>query len=185
MAEAENRINEFLEEKVKEDREEKEKKERSEAELSKSRVEQPAQDKIESHAGPSGVTPQGNTTQWDQPRSKRETSARASRAEEEHSDFEGTRRKTGELGPPPVAVHHAASQGASSSSQGPSTASNKRSIVETEPGEGEAPEKAQKICSIYVGYGAADKIGDVKAKEYDEDLKAMVQEYRARNAACK
>ena len=37
----------------------------------------------------------------------------------------------------------------------------------------------QRISSICVGQGAADKIGEVKAKEYEEDLKAMVEEYRA------
>ena len=40
----------------------------------------------------------------------------------------------------------------------------------------------QRIFSICVGHGAADKMGEVKAKEYEEDLKVMVEEYRARNA---
>ena len=60
--------------------------------------------------------------------------------------------------------------------------SHKRDTVEAEPDEGEAPGKAQRIFSICVGHGATDKIGEVKAKEYDEDLKAMVEGYRARNA---
>ena len=48
--------------------------------------------------------------------------------------------------------------------------------------EGEGPVKMQRISSICVRHGAADKIGEVKAKEYEEDLKVMVEEYRARNA---
>ena len=48
MAEAENRINEYLEEKVKEDHEEKDKKEREEAERAKSEAEPMARGKGES-----------------------------------------------------------------------------------------------------------------------------------------
>ena len=40
----------------------------------------------------------------------------------------------------------------------------------------------QRIFSICVGHGAADKKGEVKAKECEEDLKIMVEEYRARDA---
>ena len=36
-----------------------------------------------------------------------------------------------------------------------------------------------------MGYGAADKIGELQAKEYEEDLAAMAEEYRAKQAAGK
>ena len=50
-------------------------------------------------------------------------------------------------------------------------------------GEDEAPEKAQKISSICVGYGASDKLGEVGAEEYEADLLKMAEEYKARNEA--
>ena len=98
MAEAENRVNEFLEEKVKEDHEEKDKKERAEAELAKSMAGPLAQDKADSRADPSGTAPQGSTTQRDQPRNKRETPARARRAEEEPSELEESKERPASLG---------------------------------------------------------------------------------------
>ena len=87
-----------------------------------------------------------------------------------------------------VEVDHAASTEASSSSQGPRSVptgiarsapietaeSHKRDPVEAEPDEGdegEVPVKVERIFSICVRHGAADKIGEVKAKEYDVDLK--------------
>ena len=48
--------------------------------------------------------------------------------------------------------------------------------------EGEAPDDVQKILSICIGQGASDKKGEVNAETYDEDLKAMAEEYRGRNA---
>ena len=65
MVEAENRINEYLEEKVKEDHAEKDKKEREEAERAECSAAPMAQDKDESQAGSSDVTPQDNVTQKD------------------------------------------------------------------------------------------------------------------------
>ena len=49
--------------------------------------------------------------------------------------------------------------------------------------ENDAPEKSQKISSICLGYGASDKIGEVKSKEYEEDLAVMAEEHRAGVAA--
>lgn len=105
----------------------------------------------ESQAGPSGATPRGDVTQGGQPKSKRETSARASGADGERREPEGKQRKTGEPGAmtqkwpafvsSPVVVvvdQAAASQEASSSSQGPrsapigTAAPNKRNTVERE-----------------------------------------------------
>ena len=37
--------------------------------------------------------------------------------------------------------------------------------------------------SVCVGEAAADKKGEVRAEEYDEDLKKMAEEYREMNAA--
>ena len=45
------------------------------------------------------------------------------------------------------------------------------------------PEKVQKIMSICVGEGAADKRGEVGASEYAEDSKKIAEEYRERDAA--
>ena len=46
------------------------------------------------------------------------------------------------------------------------------------PDEDEAPEKAQKVMSICVGQGAADKIGKLSEIEYKNDLKLMAKEYK-------
>ena len=46
----------------------------------------------------------------------------------------------------------------------------------------EAPDKVQKILSICIGQGAADKKGEVRADEYDDDLKTMAEEYRERDS---
>ena len=179
MAEAENRINEYLEEKVKEDHEEKDKKDKTEAERAKSEAEPTARGEGESQVGPIDIAPQGNVTQGDQPRSKRETPARASEADGDNRELEGKQLKTDEPGAMPqkwtsfvssplVVVDQAAGQEASSSSQGPrcapirTAASHRRDPAEAEPDEGdegEAPVKAQRIFSICVGHGAADTIG--------------------------
>ena len=42
----------------------------------------------------------------------------------------------------------------------------------------EAPEKSQKIMSICVGQGAADKLGKLSAKDYEEDLEEMAKGYK-------
>ena len=47
----------------------------------------------------------------------------------------------------------------------------------------EAPEKVQKTMSVCVGVAAADKKGEVRAEEYDEDLKKFAEEYREASAA--
>ena len=49
--------------------------------------------------------------------------------------------------------------------------------------DNEAPEKSQKIMSICVGQGAADKLGRLSAADYKEDLEEMAKEYRARDLA--
>ena len=46
----------------------------------------------------------------------------------------------------------------------------------------EALDNVQKILSICVGQGAADKKGEVGADDYSEDLKTMAEEYRERNS---
>ena len=51
--------------------------------------------------------------------------------------------------------------------------------LENACGEDEPPEKSHKISSICVGLGAADKLGELSAKEYDEDLARMAEEYGA------
>ena len=43
----------------------------------------------------------------------------------------------------------------------------------------EAPEKSQKISSVCVGLGAADKKGEVSNGDYEACLKEMAEEYRA------
>ena len=72
--------------------------------------------------------------------------------------------------------------GASSSTAAPVgapvPAGEKRSL-EDEQHEDEAPDKAQRICSISIGCGAADKRGEANAKDYEEDLLRMVGEYKA------
>ena len=40
----------------------------------------------------------------------------------------------------------------------------------------------QNILSICIGQGAADKIGEVGADVYADDLKAMAEEYRERGS---
>ena len=45
--------------------------------------------------------------------------------------------------------------------------------------ESGTPQKAPKISSICLGIGSADKIGELNARDYDEDLKAMAEEYDA------
>ena len=49
--------------------------------------------------------------------------------------------------------------------------------------DNEAPEKSQKIMSICVGQGAADKLGRLNAADYKEDLEEMAKEYKARDSA--
>ena len=39
----------------------------------------------------------------------------------------------------------------------------------------------QRIAKICVGYGAADKKGEVTAKEYEEDMLKMAEKYKARD----
>ena len=170
---------------MKEDHEEKDKKEKTEAEKAKSEAEPMARGEGQSQIGSSDISPQGNVTQKNQPKSKRETTGRAGEADGDNREPEEKQRK---VDAPAPEADPAAWTEASSSSQGPgiapmrTEAPHKRNTVEAEPDEGEVPEKAQRIFSICVRHGAADKIGEVKAKEYDEDLKAMVEEYRARNA---
>lgn len=46
------------------------------------------------------------------------------------------------------------------------------------------PEKSQKIPSVVVGYGAADKIGEAPCQEeYEKDLQLMAEEYQNRDNA--
>ena len=47
----------------------------------------------------------------------------------------------------------------------------------------EAPEKSQKIMSICIGQGAADKLGGLSAAEYKDDLEKMAKEYKDRDSA--
>ena len=61
----------------------------------------------------------------------------------------------------------------------PSTA-EKRTLIEQWDAD-EAPDKVQRISSICVGYGAADKKGEVDDKEYEEDMLKMAEEYKARD----
>ena len=119
---------------MKEDHEEKDEKERAEAERAKSEAEPTARGEIDSQAGPSDIPRQGNVTQGDQPRSKRETPARASEADRDNREPEGKQRKTDEprampkkwptsvSSPVVVVVDQAAGQEASLSSQGPTSA---------------------------------------------------------------
>ena len=77
------------------------------------------------------------------------------------------------------------SLGAASSNQAPTavpSGTEKRTLTET-VNEDEAPDKAQNILIICVGQGASDKRGEVNAKEYDDDLSKMAEEYKNRNAA--
>ena len=74
MAEAENRINEYLEDKVKEDHEGKDKKEREDAETAKVEVEQVAR---------------GNATQKEHSKSKRETQVGTDGADKDKREPEG------------------------------------------------------------------------------------------------
>ena len=141
MAEAENRNNESLEEKVKDDHEEKDKKERAAAEMAKSKAEPLAEDKAEPRADPGGVSPRGVATQRDRPKGKRENSAK-----QEPNGPEGKQRKTSELGPPPATADRAVCPEASSSSQGPRS----------------APTGNGQIC--------ADRNGRFQQKEYGRDL---------------
>ena len=59
--------------------------------------------------------------------------------------------------------------GASSSSNPPPT--GEKRLLERTSGEDEAPDKAQGISSICIGYGASDKKGDVNIKDYEEALR--------------
>ena len=56
----------------------------------------------------------------------------------------------------------------------------RRTLIE-EWNEGEAPDKVQRISSICVGYGAADKKGEIDDKEYEDDMPKMAEEYKARD----
>ena len=42
----------------------------------------------------------------------------------------------------------------------------------------EAPEKTQKLNSVCISLGAADKVGESLKEEYEEDLKEMVEAYK-------
>ena len=55
-------------------------------------------------------------------------------------------------------------------------AAKKRTVI-GQWDDGEAPDKVQRISSICVGYGAADKKGEVNDKEYDDDMLKMAEEY--------
>ena len=68
--------------------------------------------------------------------------------------------------------------GASSSNMGGRGKNDSRDLERDE-----APDKVQKILSICIGQGASDKKGEVNAETYDEDLKAMAEDYRCRNAS--
>ena len=83
------------------------------------------------------------------------------------------------------ALPDVSSPGAASSGQAPVDTSvpTEKRLLKEEWNEDEAPEKAQKISSICVGYGASDKKGEVDAKDYEEDLVKMAEEYKARNEA--
>ena len=195
MAEAENRINEYLEEKVKGYHEGKDKKEREDAETAKSEAEQVAR---------------GNATQKEQSKIKRETQVGTGEADRDKREPEGKQRK---VSTPLVETERATTTEASSSSQGPrqprditlagnvtrgpaptvdarsapieAAESHNRDPVEADPDEGdegEGPVEMQRICSICVGHGAADKIGEVKRRNTKKILKqwwrSIVQEMR-------
>ena len=61
------------------------------------------------------------------------------------------------------------------------SASGKRTL-EVTWNDDEAPDQVQKILSICVGQGAADKKGEIGADDYSEDLKTMAEEYRERES---
>ena len=51
--------------------------------------------------------------------------------------------------------------------------------LESPADESGTPQKVPNISSICLGIGSADKIGELNARGYDEDLKAMADEYHA------
>ena len=84
------------------------------------------------------------------------------------------------------------SPGASSSGQAsdPSKFSNSASpggvgerSLDVTRNDDEAPDKVQKIMSICIGEGAADKKGGISTDAYADDLKTMAEEYRERDSA--
>ena len=84
------------------------------------------------------------------------------------------------------------SLGASSSGQaamsvnppdGAARGAEKRELNEKEDDD-EMPEESQKISNACIGYGASDKVGEANCqKEYEDYLKRLLEEYRARNDA--
>ena len=92
----------------------------------------------------------------------------------------------------PAADENVSSPGASSS-QDTEPPSYRRTKVAAEADkrelsdkmdETETPEQFQKISSVCIGHGAADKIGEIGDQgEYEEDLRSMAREYQERDEA--
>ena len=62
-------------------------------------------------------------------------------------------------------------------SASPTHAADKRGL-EVSAEDSSSPQKQPNISSIRLGIGSADKIGELNARDYDDDLRTMAEEYR-------
>ena len=206
LEESEAKISDYLESKIRDahgDREhevEEQRKESTAADAATPASPSTSGETDSSSSAPSGTKTDVGAVQPDKKKSRDDVesdrSCKWAKAKQEKKERSQKREREQEKGMSDQAARQqrttdGSSPGASSSGQlttpsiptGRNNSTSEKRRLDDRCDDDEAPEKAQKIMSVCIGVGAADKRGEASAEIYAESLKEMAEAYRERNNA--
>ena len=187
IEDSEARLGEYFESKIREDNGDRE---HEVEEKAKEQAEEKAKEQAEAGGAAPGADPIVPLDSGMPSRSKKakNVASHASRTQKRDRDTEAD---DGDKAARQVGMSDVSNPGAASSNTpiapsiptGPNNSRSTKREADSTPDDDEAPEKVQRIMSVCVGQGAADKLGKLSAIEYKEDLEKMAKEYAERNDA--